>query len=133
MSKKYAIAALVMGVAGMTCASAQEAQDTTKMRQMQELVVRGVRAQKYAPFAVTNINKTTLEDFGRTGQELPMLFSRTPGVMAWSENGLGGIEGGSDVGRIEARPSGDGGDAEAVGAREGGGDGVLVGGEWCGG
>ena len=89
MSKKYAIAALVMGVAGMTCASAQEAQDTTKMRQMQELVVRGVRAQKYAPFAVTNINKTTLEDFGRTGQELPMLFSRTPGVMAWSENGLG--------------------------------------------
>lgn len=89
MNKKYAIAALAMGVAGNVCAQSQAEKDTTKVREMQELTVRGVRAQKYAPFAVTNVNKTTLEEFGRTGQELPMLFSRTPGVLAWGENGLG--------------------------------------------
>lgn len=88
MKKRYALAALVLSVAGIVCAQNAE-QDTTKVKQMQELVVSGVRAQKYAPFAVTNVNKTTLEEFGRTGQELPMLFSRTPGVLAWSDNGLG--------------------------------------------
>ncbi len=89
MNKKYAIAALALGVAGTLCAQTQEEKDTTKVRKMQELVVSAVRAPKYAPFAVTNVGKTTLEEFGRTGQELPMLFSRTPGVMGWGENGLG--------------------------------------------
>lgn len=90
MKKMYAVVALAMGVTGSSCAWAQEAeQDSAKVSEMHELVVSAVRAQKYAPFAVTNINQTTLEEFGRKGQELPMLFSRTPGVLAWSENGLG--------------------------------------------
>ena len=63
--------------------------DSTQVEQLQEVVVKGVRAQKNAPYAVTNIKKQQLEEFSKTGKELPILFSQTPGVMAWSENGLG--------------------------------------------
>ena len=52
-------------------------------------MVSAIRAKKNAPFAVTNINREELETFSRTGQELPFLFARTPGVMAWGENGTG--------------------------------------------
>ncbi|MCR4824593.1 MAG: TonB-dependent receptor plug domain-containing protein, partial [Bacteroidales bacterium] len=30
-----------------------------------------------------------LQDFSTSGIELPMLFARTPGILAWSENGVG--------------------------------------------
>ena len=63
--------------------------DSTQVEQLQEIVVKGVRAQKNAPYAVTNIKKQTLAEFSKTGKELPFLFSQTPGVIAWSENGIG--------------------------------------------
>jgi len=63
--------------------------DTTKVNELHEVTVMGVRAQKDAPFAVSKINRKELEQFARTGQELPFLFARTPGVIAWSENGMG--------------------------------------------
>ena len=63
--------------------------DSTQVEQLQEVVVKGVRAQKNAPYAVANIKKVKLDDFSKTGKELPILFAQTPGVMAWSENGLG--------------------------------------------
>ena len=63
--------------------------DSTQVEQLQEVVVKGVRAQKNAPFAVANIKKVELNAFSKSGQELPMLFSQTPGVMAWGESGLG--------------------------------------------
>jgi len=56
---------------------------------LQEVVVSGVRSQKDEPFAVANINQDELAGHSVTGQELPFLFARTPGVVAWSENGLG--------------------------------------------
>ena len=59
------------------------------VKELNEVVVKGVKAQKDAPFAVTEVTKEKLETFAQTGQELPVLFSRTPGVMSWSENGLG--------------------------------------------
>ena len=52
-------------------------------------MVKAVKAPANAPFAVTKIDRKQLETFSRTGQELPFLFARTPGVVAWSENGLG--------------------------------------------
>ena len=74
----------------MSVATAAHAQyDSLKIEQMQEVVVNGVRAQKNAPYAITNIRKTELQSFARTGKELPMLFSQTPGVIAWSDNGVG--------------------------------------------
>ena len=63
--------------------------DSTKVEALQEVVVKGVRAQKNAPYAIANIKKQQLNEFSKSGKELPMLFSQTPGVMAWSENGLG--------------------------------------------
>ena len=63
--------------------------DTTKYELLNEVVVSGVRVQKNAPFAVTDIKKDKLNDFAKTGHELPFLFSRTPGIIAWSDNGVG--------------------------------------------
>ena len=63
--------------------------DSTQVEALQEVVVKGVRAQKNAPYAIANIKKQELQEFSKTGKELPFLFSQTPGVLAWSENGLG--------------------------------------------
>ncbi|MBR3699566.1 MAG: TonB-dependent receptor [Bacteroidales bacterium] len=63
--------------------------DSTRFELLNEVVVSGVRVQKNAPFAVSNINKVELNDFSKTGQELPFLFAKTPGIIAWSENGVG--------------------------------------------
>ena len=70
-------------------ATAQTKLDTTKVQQLSEVVVKAVRANKTAPYAVANIKKNELQQFSRTGQELPFLLSRTPGILAWGENGLG--------------------------------------------
>lgn len=63
--------------------------DSAHVEQLSEVVVKGVRAQKNAPYAISNIKKQELQAFSKTGRELPFLFSQTPGVLAWSENGVG--------------------------------------------
>ena len=70
-------------------AQAQSVGDSLKQATLQEVVVKGVRAQHDAPFAVANIGKKELNTFSKTGRELPFLFANTPGVLAWGENGLG--------------------------------------------
>ena len=62
---------------------------TLNDQQIEEVVVQGVRVQKNAPFAVANIKKAELREFAQSGQELPFLLSKTPGVMAWGDNGVG--------------------------------------------
>ena len=85
----------ILETAALACAVSMNAQnkaalyDSTQVEALQEIVVKGVRAQKNAPFAVANIKKQELNAFSKTGKELPFLFSQTPGVVAWSENGLG--------------------------------------------
>ena len=69
--------------------SAHAQNDSLKMERLQEVVVKGVRTLTAAPFADVNIDQRRLNQFSTSGQELPFLFSRSPGVMAWSENGLG--------------------------------------------
>ncbi len=86
---------LLMAVAtATTIAATAETQESDTMavfrsEQMNEVVVAGVRAPKNAPFAVANIGKTELQDFSVSGRELPFLLSNTPGVMSWSDNGMG--------------------------------------------
>ena len=63
--------------------------DTSHFEMLQEVVVSGVKVPSNAPFAVSNIQKNQLSEFSKTGQELPFLFSKTPGIIAWSENGVG--------------------------------------------
>ena len=85
----------VLGITALVSAMSINAQnkaalyDSTQVETLQEVVVKGVRAQENAPYAIANIKKQQLNEFSKTGKELPMLFSQTPGVMAWSENGLG--------------------------------------------
>ena len=90
MFKKGLLFVFVAGL--MAVANAQNNDviyDTTHFELLNEVVVSGVRIQKNAPFAVSNINKLELNDFSKTGQELPFLFAKTPGIIAWSENGVG--------------------------------------------
>ena len=63
--------------------------DTVRLKQLNEVVIDGVRAHENEPFATTEIGRQELDDYSKSGRELPFLFSRTPGVIAWSENGTG--------------------------------------------
>ena len=84
----YAAMPLILGALGAFPAAAQQP-DSLKVEQLQDVVVSAVRAAKDAPFAVANISRQELQDFSVTGIELPQLFARTPGILAWSENGVG--------------------------------------------
>ena len=70
-------------------AQALSENDSLQVEQLQQVVVSAVRASKDAPFAVSNLSRREIQAFSSTGRELPMLFSRTPGVLSWSENGVG--------------------------------------------
>ena len=72
-----------------TGAGAQTVSDSLLVERLEDAVVQGVRVQKNAPYAVANISESTLKSFSLSGKELPFLLSRTPGVLAWSENGVG--------------------------------------------
>ena len=88
--KKLCIAVLVMGMTAFSDVKCQMLnKDSVKMEELNEVVVKAVKAPANAPFAVSKIDRKQLETFSKTGQELPFLFARTPGVMAWSENGMG--------------------------------------------
>ena len=94
--RKLYLAVLMLGMAQMGVAQRNEELkikseklDSLGLDTLNEVVVKAVKAPANAPFAVTNIDKKQLETFSKTGQELPFLFARTPGVMAWSENGMG--------------------------------------------
>ena len=63
--------------------------DSVRLKQLNEVIIDGVRAHENEPFATTEIGRQELDDYSKTGRELPFLFSRTPGVTAWSENGTG--------------------------------------------
>ncbi len=87
-----AVVAMTMQATAVLTATAQKKAalyDSTQVERLQEVVVKGVRAQKNAPYAVSNIKKRELSEFSKTGRELPFLFAHTPGVVAWSDNGLG--------------------------------------------
>ena len=88
--KKLIVTAALSGCVALAVNASNEADgDSLLMEQLQEVVVKGVWVQKNAPFAVANIKKDELQKFSKTGKELPFLFSQTPGILAWSENGVG--------------------------------------------
>lgn len=87
--KKVFLAALVWSVAQTGWAHGESEPDSIALNELGEVVVKAVKAQKHAPFAVSRIGKEEVQRFARSGQELPFLLARTPGVTAWSENGMG--------------------------------------------
>ena len=89
MKRLFIGLAALVGAVSMNAQSKAALYDSTQVEQLQEVVVKGVRAQRNAPYAIANIKKQELNEFSKTGKELPFLFSQTPGVLAWSENGVG--------------------------------------------
>ena len=90
MRKEMLFVAALMSAGSMNAATVvADGEYSLHIEQMQEVVVKGVKAQKDAPFAIANVAGKDLQSFSKTGRELPFLFSQTPGVVAWSENGLG--------------------------------------------
>lgn len=82
------------GLALVQSAFAQEreplfAEDSTRVEMLSESVATAVMASKDAPFAVANFSRRELDDFSSKAVELPFLFASTPGVVAWSDNGVG--------------------------------------------
>ena len=63
--------------------------DSLRLEQLNEVVIDGVRAHENEPFATTDISRQQLDDYSKSGRELPYLFARTPGVISWSDNGMG--------------------------------------------
>ena len=92
MKKKALIPAMLFAVVTSLYAQVNVSQsqvDSLHLSHLNEVVVSGVRTQKNAPYAVTNIKYKDLQAHSRTGRELPFLLAQTPGVVAWGENGLG--------------------------------------------
>ncbi len=89
MNKMMITFPLVVGALTLTVGTAEAQNDSIRQASLQEVVVKGVRAASNAPFAVTNVKKQELNNFSKTGRELPYLFANTPGILAWGENGLG--------------------------------------------
>ncbi len=83
----FGIAALF--IAANVNGQSNNVDDTLRVEMLNEVIISGVRIQKNAPYAVSNLQKVELNDFSKTGQELPFLFAKTPGIIAWSENGVG--------------------------------------------
>ncbi len=89
MKKVLLFAAVsLMGLAANGPAQAQEA-DSLKTEQLEAAVILSSGTPRNAPFAVSGITRTELEQFASSVRELPYLFSSTPGVVASSDNGLG--------------------------------------------
>ena len=78
-----------MATAVYAAENTSSAPDSTNVEELNEVVVRAVKAPKNSPFAVTSIGRAELNDFATGTQELPFLFARTPGIVAWSKNGVG--------------------------------------------
>ena len=83
------LVAAALPVMTLLCPASAQDSDSLSVEQLQEAVVSAVRASADAPYSVSNIDSKSLHRFSVTGRELPMLFARTPGVLAWSENGVG--------------------------------------------
>lgn len=93
MKRVLFISSLLVAGAKLTAATVQpveaDAPDSLRMAELNEVVVKAVKAGKNAPYAVSNVDKAQLERHATGGRELPFLLQMTPGVVAASDNGLG--------------------------------------------
>ena len=73
--KKIVLLALAVGLTVSAGAQQKWHYDSTKVEKLTEVVVSGVRAQKDAPYAVSNLKRQELAQFATSGQEMPLLFA----------------------------------------------------------
>ncbi|MCQ2114947.1 MAG: TonB-dependent receptor plug domain-containing protein [Bacteroidales bacterium] len=93
MKCKAIFAVCLTMAAAAVSASAQTASaepaDSTIHETLYGIYVESSRAPRNAPFAISNVSARQLTEFSQGAQELPFLLSRTPGVLSWSDNGVG--------------------------------------------
>lgn len=93
MKRVLFISSLLVAGARLTAATLQPAEadapDSLRMAELNEVVVKAVKADPNAPYAVSNVDKAQLERHAAGGREIPFLLQMTPGVVAASDNGLG--------------------------------------------
>lgn len=87
--KRIFLATLIGSVAQSGMALGDAEPDSASVNNLNEVVVRSVKAPANAPFAVSRIDRGSVKAFSYSGRELPHLLARTPGVVAWSDNGIG--------------------------------------------
>jgi iron complex outermembrane receptor protein len=71
-----------------TAAHAQNAADTLRSNQLQEVVLTGIRAEKSTPVTQYNINSKQLKQL-YYGADLPLVLQNAPAIHAYSDNGTG--------------------------------------------
>ncbi len=90
MKSKALFAAAVLAAFSVAAnAQTNSQEDSTIFETLYNSIVSATRAPQDAPFAISRIDSGELEDFSRSAQEIPFLLTHTPGVIAWSDNGLG--------------------------------------------
>ena len=67
----------------------EEQADSSAVMRLHESMVSATKAPQNAPFAISEIGQRSLDNFSHDVQELPYLLAKTPGIVAWGENGLG--------------------------------------------
>ena len=67
----------------------EEQADSSAFVRLHESMVSATKAPQNAPFAISEIGQRSLDNFSHDVQELPYLLAKTPGIVAWGENGLG--------------------------------------------
>ena len=87
--KKYVLLSSFFFVLFSFLSNAQEKpKDTTKVIQLEEVLLNATRVKEKSPFPFTNITKKELEK-SNLGQDLPILLDQLPSVVTTSDAGTG--------------------------------------------
>lgn len=87
--KRVVFLSSVLSVGASFALASDSHPDSLRMEELNEVVVKAVKAGTTAPFAVTHVGRDQLSQFALSGQELPMLLQMTPSVVAAFDNGIG--------------------------------------------
>lgn len=92
MKKDFFILSLFVmyGIGNLAYGSKPYQDSVTNLeQQLEQIEITSLRIPGNTPFATANVQSEQIRQFANTGKELPFLFARTPGITAWSENGIG--------------------------------------------
>jgi iron complex outermembrane receptor protein len=86
--KKIVLSLLASCLLSLASYSQEKVQDTTKVNQLDEVMVSGVRAGKKNPVTFTNVTKEEIAP-RNLGQDIPILLTYLPSVVTTSDAGNG--------------------------------------------
>ena len=110
MKRKLTLLAVSIGLSSITAMAQTTVQDTTKVEQLDAVLVKAVRVDADSPITHSNVDKEELAT-RNLGQDIPILLNYLPGVVTTSDAGAGvGYTGirvrGSDASRVNVTLNG---------------------------